>query len=63
MLSLEECRKLCPLPLGTLSDEEVTEVRDTLYGLGQLALEDWERNNGGSKNLNWFLPQDEGDIG
>lgn len=62
MLSLEECRKFCP-SLVTLPDEEVVKVRDTIYGLGQLALEDWERSNGGSKNLNWFLPQENKDIG
>lgn len=62
MLSLEECKKLCP-SLENLSDEEVARVRETIYEMGQLALEDWERKNGGSKNLSWFLPLTEKDIG
>lgn len=62
MLSLELCRKLCPA-LETLPDEEVAKARETLYGMGQLALENWEREKSGSKNLNWFLPHSEEDIG
>lgn len=61
MLSLDECRKLCP-SLEALPDAEVAKVRDTIYAMGQLALEDWERKNGGSKNLNWFLPLRENEV-
>lgn len=55
MISLEECRKLCQ-PLEALPDEAVAKVRETIYAMGQLALEDWERKKSGSKNLEWLLP-------
>lgn len=61
MVSLEELRKLCPA-LENLPDEEVAKARETIYAMAQLALENWEREKSGSKNLNWFLPPSEEDI-
>lgn len=55
MLSLEQCRKLCP-SLNNLSDEEVVKIRDNLCEGAQLALESWVKKNKGSKNLEWLLP-------
>ena len=49
MISLDECRKLSP-NLANASDEQVKKVREQLYELGQLALECWMEDNGGSKN-------------
>lgn len=40
MLSVEECREIDP-KLNDLTDEQVREIRDALYDLGQLAIEDW----------------------
>jgi hypothetical protein len=37
-LTLEQCRKVDP-KLKALSDEELSEVRDDLYELAQLALD------------------------
>jgi len=61
MLSLEQCRKICP-SLENLSDEEVLKIRENLYDGGSLALESWVKKNGGSKNLEWLLPIVEKDI-
>lgn len=61
MAPLEEYRKLYP-PLENLPDEEVAKTREVIYAMAQLALENWEREKSGSKNLNWFLPQSEEDI-
>lgn len=52
MLSLEQCRKIDP-SLKELSDEELLQVCDDLYGLGKLALDNFARvmrKNEGSKN-------------
>ena len=38
MLSIEECRRLIP-DSNKYTDEQVAEIRNTLYGLGELALE------------------------
>lgn len=41
MLSIDECRKL--IEGGEkYSDKEIAEIRDTLYGLADLALDTWE---------------------
>jgi hypothetical protein len=56
MLSLEQCRKLCPSLVG-LSEEEVVKIRDNLYEGAQLALESWAKKKSGSKNLEWLLPK------
>lgn len=61
MLSLEECRKLCP-PLVDLTDEEVVKIRDNLYEGAQLALESWAKKKGGSKNLEWLLSKESDSI-
>lgn len=42
MLSVKQCRKIEP-DLGILTDEEVLEVLNDMYGLGQLAYEKWVR--------------------
>jgi len=47
MLSLEDCRKIDP-ELNNISDQELEAIRDCLYGLGNLAIEDWIRENSGS---------------
>ncbi len=41
MLSLEKCRELIGDP--KLSDKEITEIRENLYGLAELALEQYFR--------------------
>ena len=61
MLSLEECKKLCP-SLEGLPDSEVAKIRDVIYQGAQLSLEDWMRKNRGSKNLKWSLPDGEKNI-
>lgn len=48
MLSTEQCYKIDP-SLKNLSEEELLKIRDELYQLGQLALENW-RSERGSKN-------------
>ncbi|EKE21268.1 MAG: hypothetical protein ACD_7C00301G0008 [uncultured bacterium] len=55
MLSIEKCRQIDP-NLKNLSDKEVFEVRKNLYGMAQLALEDWDNKNNVSKNPEWLLP-------
>ncbi len=40
MLSIEECRALIP-DGDKLKDEQITELRDTLYELANLALESY----------------------
>ena len=40
MLSIEECRKLIP-DSKKYTDKEIAEIRNTLYGLAELALERW----------------------
>jgi len=48
MISLDECRKLEP-DLMKLSDEEVTKIRNLMYGLGQLIYETWDEEISDSK--------------
>jgi len=49
MFSIEKCRKI-ESSLNELTDDEVVDIRDSLYELAQLALEDYFENNSGSKN-------------
>ena len=49
MISLDECRKIQP-ELADLPDEEVSKIRELLYGLGQLVFETWHEKENGSKN-------------
>ena len=49
MISLDECRKIQP-ELADLPDEEVSKIRELLYGLGQLVFETWNEEKCGSKN-------------
>lgn len=60
MLSLEQCRKIDP-ELKNLSDEELLEVRDLLYQMGQLAFDNWAKEKWGSKSPEWLLPTNQGD--
>ena len=41
MISLEQCRKI-DSTLNSLSDEELTEVRNALYELGNIAFKTWQ---------------------
>lgn len=45
MLSLEQCYDIDP-SLRSLSEEEVLKIRDQLYALGEIAVDDFiEKNN------------------
>jgi hypothetical protein len=44
MLSLEECRKYLPEDEVGISDERLIELRDHLYGMAELALDDYIDN-------------------
>ena len=48
MISLEKC-KIIDSELKNLSDEEVVDIRDTFYRLGQLIFDDWLENKAISK--------------
>lgn len=41
MISLEQCRKVDP-SLNSLSDEELKEVRNAFYELGNIAFKTWQ---------------------
>ncbi|MBP6948713.1 MAG: hypothetical protein KBB50_01400 [Candidatus Pacebacteria bacterium] len=43
MISLEQCRKIDP-SLGNLTDAELTEIRNALYELGNIAFKTWQNN-------------------
>ena len=49
LLSVEKCRQLEP-SLKELSDEEILEIVENYYEMGQLATEDFKDNKKGSKN-------------
>jgi len=55
MLSIEQARKIEP-ELQSLTDEEVLDILNDMYGLGQLAFEKWAKEKAGSKNPQWVLP-------
>lgn len=42
MLSIEQVRKIEP-ELESLSDEEVFELLEDMYGIGHLAFEKWQK--------------------
>ena len=44
MISIEECRKHLGDKGNQMSDEEVEKIRDSLYGLAELALECYFEN-------------------
>jgi hypothetical protein len=54
MISLEQCRQIEP-DLEKLSDEEVTKVRNLLYGLGELVFETWDDKRNDSKKQRGLL--------
>ncbi len=41
MLSIERTRELMPKETAGLSDEEVTDIRDTAYMLAEVAFDHW----------------------
>ena len=41
MLSIEKCREILGNIAVDMSDEKIIELRDNLYGLGELALDDY----------------------
>ena len=41
MISLDQCKKIDPA-LVNLSDEELTEIRNSLYELGNIAFKVWQ---------------------
>lgn len=59
MFSIEKCRKIDP-SLHGLSDEELLEIKDTIYGLANLAFESWQQENVGSKNPAWASSESSG---
>jgi hypothetical protein len=54
MLSPEKLRKIDP-KLAHLSDDEILEIRASLYDLGGLMFDDWLENGDGSKYPVRFL--------
>lgn len=58
MITPEDCRKIDP-SLAHMSDEELKEMLDTLYGLGDLALESYLRV---SKNRRRVSRLNDGDM-
>ncbi len=50
MLTVEQCRKIEP-QLANLTDEEVLEVLNDMYGLGQLAYEKWQKERFQKSNV------------
>lgn len=58
MITPEDCRKIDP-SLAHISDEELKEILDTLYGLGNLALESYLRV---SKNRRRVSRLNDGDM-
>jgi hypothetical protein len=48
MLSVEQLKKIDPR-LAHLSDDEIIEIRDTFYDLGQLIFDDWLESGAVSK--------------
>lgn len=55
MLTVEQCRQLDPR-LHALTDAELTELRDALYEMADLACEAWERERGVS-NVSNVVPK------
>ncbi len=49
MLSYKQCRRIDPR-LKDLTDEEIREVLSRLYDIAELAMNDWFKKKGGSKN-------------
>jgi hypothetical protein len=54
MISIEKLKKIDP-KLAHLSDDEILEIRSSLYDLGGLMFEDWLENGDGSKYPVRFL--------
>lgn len=58
MISLEKLRIIDP-GLVNVSDEELSSVRDELYGMAQLAFENYWAEKGGSNNPVGLFPNSE----
>jgi hypothetical protein len=56
MLTLEDCRKIDP-SLRDLTDEQLRQIRASLYDLGQLAFQSWVSKKYGSKIPVGLLPK------
>ncbi|MCF7843522.1 hypothetical protein K9M47_01345 [Candidatus Gracilibacteria bacterium] len=50
MLSLEALRKIDTPSTTNLTDDELTELRQSFYDLGQLIFEDWSEEKLSPKN-------------
>lgn len=61
MLSVEKCRQLIP-DSENFSDEEITEIRESLYDLAQLAFERWRVIVSDSKNPQRVLPNNPKEV-
>lgn len=48
MLSTEKLKEIDPR-LEKLSEDQITEIQKSLYSLGQLIFEDWNKHKKGSK--------------
>ncbi len=44
MLSVEQCKKY--LPVGKYTDEEIEQMRDNLYQLADILVEEYLKNKG-----------------
>lgn len=49
MLTIAQARKIEPM-LEKLSDEQILDILEDMYGLSQLAYEKWTRGKTSSKN-------------
>lgn len=61
MLSVEKCRQLIP-DSENLPDEEITEIRESLYDLARIAFERWRVIIGDSKNPQRVLPNNPKEV-
>ena len=63
MLSIEQLKRIEP-ELTKLSEEELSELRETLYRMAQFAFDVWWHRKSGSKNPVGLFPsqQDEAKI-
>lgn len=55
MIQIEQARKIEPA-LEKLSDGQILDILNDMYGLSQLAYEKWMMNKNGSKNPTRVLP-------
>lgn len=64
MISIEQLRKIDPINLGSLSDEDLDIVRAKLYELGQFAFDEWIKKRNRPKAVPthpvWLSPSTSG---